>query len=167
MYNNNDLLRAYFCKENQRTKSMNETIYTRFAERLLAEIGDGCYFNDSIEMDVEELHCLLRATLIVYREPRRDPDDPAQSRTTITDIVPVWWEFHTTQADGPVPNDFSWRELREYLLYGVCGKPAECLSARNVGSGECLSRHYRFRRLTATASAMRSPSSPAETMPPA
>ena len=30
----------------------------------------------------------------------------------VTDLVPVWWEFHTTQAGGEVLNDFDFSELK-------------------------------------------------------
>ena len=96
--------------------NINESIYQALAQQLLKEIGSGNYFNGRIEYDTEEFYATLRTTLIVYREPLDDPADTSRSATRITEIVPVWWEFDTVQAVGSVPNDFSWREFREYLL---------------------------------------------------
>jgi hypothetical protein len=34
----------------------------------------------------------------------------------IDNIIPVWWEFHSTTDEGEVLNDFDFAELKEYLL---------------------------------------------------
>lgn len=41
---------------------------------------------------------------------------PCHSRRPIADVVPVWWEFSTVQADGEVLNDFSFSLLRPLLI---------------------------------------------------
>ena len=96
--------------------TVNENTYRQLARLLLEAIGTGGYFNGRVEYDTEEFYSTLHATLIVYREPLGDPADPTHSATRIRDIVPVWWEYEVTQECGPVLNDFSWHEFRDYLL---------------------------------------------------
>ncbi|MFR6634313.1 MAG: hypothetical protein ACLUQ6_04450 [Alistipes onderdonkii] len=45
-----------------------------------------------------------------HRLPR--PPFAARGQHPVTDLVPVWWEFHTTQAGGEVLNDFDFSELK-------------------------------------------------------
>ena len=92
---------------------MQEEDYAAVAERLLDRIGMREYFNGTVECAHGEFCSALTATLIIYRSPYHSP----LSRTgPIEEIVPVWWEFHTTTPEGERDNDFSFRTLKEYLL---------------------------------------------------
>lgn len=95
---------------------LNDDDYSRIAEKLLEAIGNSEFYNGSIEWESDGYSCVFIATLIIYREPLRDPDDPTQSETRITDIVPVWWEFHTYGQNREITNDFSWTELKKYII---------------------------------------------------
>lgn len=85
--------------------TVTDSIYRALAVRLIEQIGSSDFFNGSVEHDTDEFGSRLTATLIIYRG--RDG--------AITDIVPVWWEYHLEQCRGEAMTDFSWREFREYL----------------------------------------------------
>ncbi len=55
----------------------------------------------------------LVLSAIVYRRTEQLPEG---ARRPIADVVPVWWEFHTVGADGPVSNNFSFSELKPFLI---------------------------------------------------
>ena len=55
----------------------------------------------------------LILSAIVYRRPDLRPEG---GRRPVSDVVPVWWEFHTVGADGPVSNNFSFSELKPFLI---------------------------------------------------
>lgn len=97
---------------------MDEHYYKNLAQILSRRIGERHYFNGSVELETESCHTLLRASLVIYREPALDPSGPA-NRSRISDIVPVWWDFEARGPMGIVPNDFSWREFRPYLMGAV------------------------------------------------
>lgn len=97
---------------------MDEHYYKNLAQNLADRIKDRHYFNGSVESDIEECHVVLRASLIIYREPALDPSGP-DNTSRIKDIVPVWWDFEALDPSGPTPNDFSWSEFRPYLLGAV------------------------------------------------
>lgn len=87
--------------------------YSALAARLKEAIGDQDYFNGSVELESEEFSARLVATLVIYRRTETVPEGV---RRTVSNIVPVWWELATTDAEGDVPNDFSFGELKPYLI---------------------------------------------------
>ncbi len=52
-------------------------------------------------------------TLVIYRRTETLPEG---IRRPISNVVPVWWELTTTTEGGNVPNDFSFGELKPYLI---------------------------------------------------
>lgn len=95
---------------------INDNDYQAIASKLLDSIGGTRYFNGTVPYDTEGYSTVLRATLIVYREPELAPDDPTGKASRIRDVVPVWWEFHLYDDSGERITDFCWQELRGYLL---------------------------------------------------
>jgi hypothetical protein len=92
---------------------INSEIYRAMADRLRDAIGTADYFNGSVEIDRGEWSARLTTTLIIYR---RSETLPEGVRKPITDIVPVWWEVTTTVAGIPVENDFSFSDLKQYMI---------------------------------------------------
>ena len=86
---------------------IEENIYRQTAQTLRDAIASEQYFNGSIEFPCGPHHCQMKATLIVYRNPNG----------TIHELVPVWWEFHLTGLTGEIDTDFSWAELKKFLMY--------------------------------------------------
>lgn len=99
--------------------AMNESCYKNLAQLLVSRIGHRHYFNGTVECEWGAGSGLLKATLIIYREPLLDPADRTGTSTRISDIVPVWWEFEAYGEESQVNDDFSWSEFRPYLL-GAC-----------------------------------------------
>lgn len=109
----------YIYPKFQKMVSFNESMYKNLAQMLISAIGNGEFFNGSVEMDFEDFHSTLKTTLIIYREkecPDRSEVSSGPSDGRITDVIPVWWELSTTSVSGIINNDFSWRELRKYLF---------------------------------------------------
>lgn len=74
-------------------------LYGIVARKLLDEIREKSFYFGSFSFDYGSKVCL----------PEGDTD-------RIDDLVPVWWEFHTSDQAGERPNDFSFSELKEYLF---------------------------------------------------
>lgn len=92
--------------------SVSSELYLEAAARLLEAIGEESYFSGTLAFAFGETECRLTASVIVYRRRERLPEG---DRDTIADLVPVWWEFHTAGAEGEVPNDFSFSDLKARL----------------------------------------------------
>ncbi len=88
-------------------------IYRAIAGRLKEEVGHADYFNGTVEFETEEFYSALTLTAIVYRRTETIPEG---ARRPVADIVPVWWEFSTVQECGEVLNDFSFSELKQYII---------------------------------------------------
>jgi hypothetical protein len=88
-------------------------IYRLVASRLREEIAAADWFNSSIAFDFENFEARLTLTAIVCRRTEILPEGP---RRPISDVVPVWWEFSTANTGGALTNDFSFNELKPYLI---------------------------------------------------
>ncbi len=91
---------------------IRDDFYAEVASALTERIGTAEFFNGSVEIDHRDVNAVLRATLIIHRRTVTAPDG---ERRPISDVVPVWWEFHTTGARGEELNDFSFGELKPFL----------------------------------------------------
>ncbi len=92
--------------------SVSTDLYLEVASRLRSAIGVGSYYSGTLLFEFGELECRLTASVLVYRERVRYPEG---DRDEISDLVPVWWEFHTTDSTGEILNDFSFSELRSHF----------------------------------------------------
>lgn len=90
--------------------------YLALASILKEAIGGSDYFNGSVECETPEARLRLVATLIIYRRKETLPEGTV--RRPVANIVPVWWELVSTCEEGVVANDFSFAELKPYLIEG-------------------------------------------------
>ena len=93
--------------------SVSPDLYRETAGRLAEAIGSESYFSGSLSFPFDGLDCRLTASVIVYR--RREVL-PEREYDRISDLVPVWWEFHTMIDGVERLNDFTFSEIRERLL---------------------------------------------------
>ena len=75
--------------------SISSQLYGEVLNRLTDEIGARGYFSGVLEFNFDELFCRLVVSCFVYRRAITMPEGPTEA---ITDLVPVWWEFHTFDA---------------------------------------------------------------------
>ncbi|MDE6046414.1 MAG: hypothetical protein K2G10_03845 [Alistipes sp.] len=92
--------------------SVSSDLYRQVLASLLEAVGGRGYFSGSIEGETPDAEWRLTLSAIVYRERISAPEGDFE---TVSDLVPVWWEFHTFAPEGERLNDFSFSELRELL----------------------------------------------------
>ncbi len=92
---------------------ITDRIYRLVAAGLREEVGDAEWFNGTLGGDLPDLEWRLTLTAIVYRRTEILPEGV---RRPISDVVPVWWEFSTVGDEGQYLNDFSFAELKTYLI---------------------------------------------------
>jgi len=90
--------------------SVSTELYEAVTAALKEAVGDKGYFSGSIAGENEETEWRLTISVMAYRETVPLPDG---DRERITDLAPVWWEFHTVGDEGEMLNDFSFSEVRE------------------------------------------------------
>ncbi len=92
--------------------SVSPELYEEVKRRLVDAIDDRGYYSGRIEFDYEGWDCRLVCSCFVYRTREEWSEGVARP---ITDLVPVWWEFHTADSDTEHLNDFSFSTLRTLL----------------------------------------------------
>lgn len=89
--------------------SVSSELYLEVLAHLIESIGTESYFSGSFSFPCGEIECRLTASVLVYRRTERLPEGESE---VISDLVPVWWEFHTVGDEGELINDFSFARLR-------------------------------------------------------
>ncbi len=92
--------------------SVSSELYRQVLASLLEAVGGRGYFSGSIEGEAPDGEWRLTVSAIVYRKRISAPEGDCD---VVSDLVPVWWEFHTFTPEGERLNDFSFSELRELL----------------------------------------------------
>lgn len=87
-------------------------LYTALAEELTEKLRSLCFFSGSVEFESDDADIRFVATLILYFRTESFPEGLAD---VLDDVVPVWWELHTTTLDGEVINDFDFDTFKHYL----------------------------------------------------
>ena len=100
-------------KQIQQIIEITDADYRLVANRLLNAIGSCDYFNGTVKCCHNDFYSSLTASLVIYKTS----PTPIVAMNDTTDIVPVWWEFHTTTPEGEIMNDFSFSTLKEYLFH--------------------------------------------------
>ncbi len=92
--------------------SISTALYLETVEQLAETIGASNYFSGSLTFQFGEVACRMTTSVIVYRQHLSMPEDEQE---IITDLIPVWWEFHTTIDGTEQLNDFSFTTLRKHI----------------------------------------------------
>ena len=92
--------------------SVSVELYREVTARLEEAVGARGYFSGRIEGETDEVAWRLTLSAMVYRKHVSLPEGDEER---IADVVPVWWEFHTTVPEGEVLNDFSFADVRERI----------------------------------------------------
>lgn len=90
----------------------SHSTYTQLASELTERLTSFTLFNGTIEFNVENIEFRFTATLLIYL---RDESLPEGDISIIDNIVPVWWEMHTTTLFGEINNDFDFNIFKEYI----------------------------------------------------
>lgn len=89
--------------------SVSTALYEEVRRRLVEQIAGRGYFSGSVAFRYEGMECRLVVSCFVRRRHVVLPEGEADP---VTDLLPVWWEFHTADEEVERLNDFSFSELR-------------------------------------------------------
>lgn len=87
-------------------------IYEKLTKLLIDKLEVSDFYSDITRFDVESMEYHFSATLMIYRKKVQYPEG---EELEICDIVPIWWEFHSSSEDGEQLNDFDFAILKEYI----------------------------------------------------
>lgn len=91
---------------------ISHEIYTKLSEELIEKISSIKYYSGVIEFECDDVDIRFVATLIPHfmREKFNN-----REILSLHELVPVWWEMHTTTLDGECINDFDFNTFKEYI----------------------------------------------------
>lgn len=88
-------------------------LYDHLLGILCSEIGNKDYYSGVIDFSLGDVECSLHLSAVIYHSTDYYTEGGC---TYLSDIIPVWWEFHTYNQEGEeLLNNFSFNELRELL----------------------------------------------------
>lgn len=93
--------------------TVSDRLIQVLADELLSRIGRNDYYSGSFDFEFEDICCQMVLSAVVYRDYYEDFEG---SGYCVSDLSPVWWEFHTYDEEGDeILNDFSFNYLREHI----------------------------------------------------
>lgn len=92
--------------------TISSKLYLEVFESLMAQIATKEFFSGRVDLTFGDTLSSLVCTVVVHRGTAEE----GASLRPVQRIVPVWWEFHTTQGGEEVINDFSFREMVAFAL---------------------------------------------------
>ena len=92
--------------------SVSPELYQEVAARLADAVDGENYFSGALAVRFGDTDCRFTASVIVYRTRLSQPEGDAEP---VSDLVPVWWEFHTFSAEGEMLNDFDFSEMKRFV----------------------------------------------------
>lgn len=87
-------------------------LYREVATKIIEHVGRRGYYSGVLDFEWESVECCMVLSAVVYRRTEQYPEG---ERSLVADMVPVWWEFHTSVNGEEVLNNFSFNEMREYI----------------------------------------------------
>ena len=91
---------------------ISSKLYHEVATRLTELAASHGYISTSFEFEFEDVWCKMIISAVVYRQ---SSPDVGHSVCAVTDMIPVWWEFHTFVEGEEVLNDMSFDLIRENI----------------------------------------------------
>lgn len=93
--------------------TISDRLYAEIAEKLLEAIGRRSYFSGSVTLCDGDTECKLLTSLVIIRTTAEMPEGECDR---IEEIIPVWWELSTAVDGVEILNDFSFGDLKNFLL---------------------------------------------------
>ncbi len=87
-------------------------LYEELARMLLEALNGKTFYSDKLLIETPEIDYIFEATLLIHYCEEHYPEG---SEDQIAKIIPVWWEFHTSDDDGELVNDFDFNLLTRLI----------------------------------------------------
>ena len=88
--------------------------YETFAQLLAFNLSKKDYLADSISVIEGDMEFTLSFSVVAHYS--KSMDDETCGREILSDITPVWWDFEAVDGGMKFVTDFSFDELKTYML---------------------------------------------------
>lgn len=93
---------------------ISDLVYLKLADFIVYNLRNKDYLKDSISVVYGDMDFTLSFAVIVYYSKSRDEETYGQD--ILSDIIPVWWDFEAVEGEMKFVTDFSFDELKTYIL---------------------------------------------------
>ena len=94
--------------------SISDVTYQTFADLLVFNLGHREYLSDSICVTEGDVEFTLSFTIVAHYS--KSMDEETYGIEILNNVSPVWWKFEAFDNDKPINTDFSFDELKSYIL---------------------------------------------------
>lgn len=95
--------------------SISDATYLTFADLLVFNLDRKEYLSDSISVVEGDIEFTL--SFAVVASYSKSIDEETYGREILSNVSPVWWTFEAVDNGTPVATDFSFDELKTYILW--------------------------------------------------
>lgn len=88
--------------------------YEAFAQSLASKLSKKYYLCDSISVVEGDMEFTLSFSVVAHYS--KSMDEETCGREILSDITPVWWDFEAVKGGMKFITDFSFDELKTYIL---------------------------------------------------
>lgn len=93
---------------------ISDLVYLKLADFIVSNLRNKDYLKDSISVVDGDMEFTLSFTVIAYYS--KSLDEETYGHDILSDIIPVWWNFEAVEGGMEVVTDFSFDELKTYIL---------------------------------------------------
>lgn len=94
--------------------NISENVYSSLADMLAFNIRGKRYHTDKITVYDGGVEFTLSLAVIIDYETSYDEE--YYGKEVASNITPIWWEFHAIEGIEELDTDFSFDELKTYIL---------------------------------------------------
>ena len=94
--------------------SISNATYLTFAELLVFNLDRKDYLSDSISVVEGDMEFTLSFSVVAHYS--KSMDEETYGQEVLSDITPVWWDFEAVEGGMKFVTDFSFDELKTYIL---------------------------------------------------
>lgn len=94
--------------------NISESVYVELADRLAFNMRGKKYHCDEITVYDDGVEFTLSLVVIADYEPSYDEE--YYGKKGVVNVTPIWWEFHAIEGIEELDTDFSFDELKTYIL---------------------------------------------------
>lgn len=97
-----------------RVVNISESVYGELADMLAFNMRGKIYHCDEITVYDDGVEFTL--SLVVMADYKTSHDEESYGKKVVVNVTPIWGEFHAIEGIEELDTDFSFDELKTYIL---------------------------------------------------
>lgn len=94
--------------------TITDKVYLEIADALAYAVCNRDYYSGKVTAAIENVGFALEGSFVMHYEKSRDEE--FIGCRMLSDIIPVWWNFTACEGSEYYNTDFSFDELKNYMI---------------------------------------------------